>query len=212
MNSPSTTEPEDPTSSSATPEDFARVFQAIKADSQNASYTVAGIDPLYTAGPDARVAIVGQAPGRIAQDTQIPWNDKSGERLREWLGMDRATFYDPSQVAIVPMDFYFPGAGKSGDLPPRPGFAQKWHPVLFQMMPRIQLVVLVGSYATRHYLGLRASERLTDVVRDYQKYGPRYFPLAHPSPRNRMWVRRNPWFEAEVLPQLRVRVAQALKG
>lgn len=159
---------------------FERIFRAIKADPQNESYTQAGIDPLYTASATSRIVIIGQAPGRVAQDTRIPWNDKSGERLRDWLGMDARTFYDPAQVSIMPMDFYFPGKGRSGDLPPRKGFAEKWHPQLLGLMPDVRLTVLIGSYATRRYLGLKSSAKLTDVVRDYRSYLPERFPLVHP--------------------------------
>ena len=127
--------------------DFDNIFQAIRADEQNGEFTRQGIDPLYTASATSRLVIIGQAPGRVAQETRIPWNDKSGDRLRDWLGIDRATFYDPSAVALLPMDFYYPGKGKSGDLPPRRGFAEKWHPVLLGMMPQVRLTVLVGSYA-----------------------------------------------------------------
>jgi len=189
---------------------FDEVYEAIRADGQNASYTERGIDPLYAVAADSRVVVIGQAPGRVAQDTRIPWNDKSGDRLRDWLGVDRDTFYDPHRVAIVPMDFYYPGKGKSGDLPPRKGFAEKWHPVLLSMMPEVRLTVLVGTYATHRYLGLKSSVPLTGVVRDYRSYLPEYFPLVHPSPRNQIWMRRNPWFEEEVLPDLRTRVAEAL--
>lgn len=186
------------------------VFRAIKADPQNAEYTAAGIDPLYSVAEDARIVVIGQAPGRVAQDSGIPWNDKSGDRLRDWLGVDRDTFYDPHQVAIVPMDFYFPGKGKSGDLPPRKGFAEKWHPVLLGMMPQVSLTVLVGTYAVHRYLGLKQSVPLTGVVRDWARYQPEYFPLVHPSPRNQIWMAKNPWFEEQTLPALRAAVAQAL--
>ena len=192
--------------------DFDSVFQAIRADEQNGEFTRQGIDPLYTASATSRLVIIGQAPGRVAQETRIPWNDKSGDRLRDWLGIDRATFYDPSAVALLPMDFYYPGKGKSGDLPPRRGFAEKWHPVLPGMMPQVRLTVLVGSYATRRYLELSSSAKLTDVVRNYADYLPRFFPLAHPSPRNQLWMSRNPWFETDVLPRLRSEVASALRG
>ncbi|RGJ47598.1 uracil-DNA glycosylase family protein [Olsenella sp. AF16-14LB] len=192
--------------------DFDSVFQAIRADEQNGEFTRQGIDPLYTASATSRLVIIGQAPGRVAQETRIPWNDKSGDRLRDWLGIDRATFYDPSAVALLPMDFYYPGKGKSGDLPPRRGFAEKWHPVLLGMMPQVRLTVLVGSYATRRYLELSSSAKLTDVVRNYADYLPRFFPLAHPSPRNQLWMSRNPWFETDVLPRLRSEVASALRG
>ena len=192
--------------------DFDSVFQAIRADEQNGEFTRQGIDPLYTASATSRLVIIGQAPGRVAQETRIPWNDKSGDRLRDWLGIDRATFYDPSAVALLPMDFYYPGKGKSADLPPRRGFAEKWHPVLLGMMPQVRLTVLVGSYATRRYLELSSSAKLTDVVRNYADYLPRFFPLAHPSPRNQLWMSRNPWFETDVLPRLRSEVASALRG
>ncbi|WP_418954477.1 uracil-DNA glycosylase family protein [Tractidigestivibacter sp.] len=192
--------------------DFDSVFQAIRADEQNGEFTRQGIDPLYTASATSRLVIIGQAPGRVAQETRIPWNDKSGDRLRDWLGIDRATFYDPSAVALLPMDFYYPGKGKTGDLPPRRGFAEKWHPVLLGMMPQVRLTVLVGSYATRRYLELSSSAKLTDVVRNYADYLPRFFPLAHPSPRNQLWMSRNPWFETDVLPRLRSEVASALRG
>lgn len=192
--------------------DFDSVFQAIRADEQNGEFTRQGIDPLYTASATSRLVIIGQAPGRVAQETRIPWNDKSGDRLRDWLGIDRATFYDPSVVALLPMDFYYPGKGKSGDLPPRRGFAEKWHPVLLGMMPQVRLTVLVGSYATRRYLELSSSAKLTDVVRNYADYLPRFFPLVHPSPRNQLWMSRNPWFETDVLPRLRSEVASALRG
>ena len=192
--------------------DFDSVFQAIRADEQNGEFTRQGIDPLYTASATSRLVIIGQAPGRVAQETRIPWNDKSGDRLRDWLGIARATFYDPSVVALLPMDFYYPGKGKSGDLPPRRGFAERWHPVLLGMMPQVLLTVLVGSYATRRYLELSSSARLTDVVRNYVDYLPRFFPLVHPSPRNQLWMSRNPWFETDVLPRLRSEVASALRG
>jgi uracil-DNA glycosylase len=192
--------------------DFDSVFQAIRADEQNGEFTRQGIDPLYTASVTSQLVIIGQAPGRVAQETRIPWNDKSGDRLRDWLGIDRATFYDPSAVALLPMDFYYPGKGKSGDLPPRRGFAEKWHPVLLGMMPQVRLTVLVGSYATRRYLELSSSAKLTDVVRNYADYLPQFFPLVHPSPRNQLWMSRNPWFETDVLPRLRSEVASALRG
>ena len=191
--------------------DFDSVFQAIRADEQNGEFTRQGIDPLYTASATSRLVIIGQAPGRVAQETRIPWNDKSGDRLRDWLGIDRATFYDPSVVALLPMDLYYPGKGKSGDLPPRRGFAEKWHPVLLGMMPQVRLTVLVGSYAIRRYLELSSSTKLTDVVRNYADYLPQFFPLVHPSPRNQLWMSRNPWFETEVLPRLRSEVASALR-
>ncbi|WP_281702366.1 uracil-DNA glycosylase family protein [Cryptobacterium curtum] len=189
---------------------FDEIFEAIRRDEQNASYTAQGIDPLYSAHAEARIVIVGQAPGRIAQDTHMVWNDRSGDRLRDWLGIDRETFYTSDKLAIMPMDFYFPGTGKSGDLPPRKGFADKWHPTLLALMPHVELTVLVGNYATHAYLHLKSSAKLTDIVHNYQRYLPERFPLVHPSPRNQIWMKKNPWFEAEVLPELQKRVAHIM--
>ena len=185
---------------------FQQVFDEIRADPQNAEFTRRGIGPLYSVGPEATIAVIGQAPGRVAQDTGIVWNDKSGDRLRDWMGVSREEFYESGKLAIVPMDFYFPGRGKSGDLPPRKGFAEKWHPRLWELTPKIELTVLVGNYANRHYLGLRSKDTLTNVVRNFRDYLPTYVPLVHPSPRNQMWMARNPWFEEDVLPELRRRV------
>ncbi len=190
---------------------FQKIFEEIKADPMNQEYTKKGIDPLYYADADARILIVGQAPGRVAQDTQIVWNDKSGDRLRDWMGVSHDEFYHSGKIAVLPMDFYFPGKGKSGDLPPRKGFAEKWHSRLLEAMPNLKLTLLVGSYATKHYLHLKSSAKLTDVVHNYQDYLPQYFPLVHPSPRNQLWMSRNPWFEEEVLPDLKHRIDQFLR-
>ena len=190
---------------------FQKIFEEIKADPMNQEYTKKGIDPLYYADADARILIVGQAPGRVAQDTQIVWNDKSGDRLRDWMGVSHDEFYYSGKIAVLPMDFYFPGKGKSGDLPPRKGFAEKWHPRLLEAMPNLKLTLLVGSYATKHYLHLKSSAKITDVVHNYQDYLPQYFPLVHPSPRNQLWMSRNLWFEKEVLPDLKHRIDQFLR-
>lgn len=189
-----------------------KIYREIREDEQNAAYTAQGIGPLYRAEPEARIVIIGQAPGRIAQNTGIVWNDRSGDRLRDWLGIDKDTFYGSEKLAIMPMDFYFPGAGKSGDLPPREGFADKWHPRLFSTMPKLRLSVLVGSYATHAYLHVKSSVKLTDIVRSYKQYLPEYFPLVHPSPRNQIWMRKNPWFESEVVPHLQKIVAGIMKA
>ena len=189
---------------------FKAIAEEIRKDPENASFTKRGIDPLFFAGPECRIMIVGQAPGRVAEETGIAWNDRSGDRLRDWMGVDRDTFYNSGKLAIVPMDFYFPGTGKSGDLPPRPDFADKWHPRLLELMPDLQLTILVGSYATKRYLHLKSSEPLTEVVRNYSDYLPRFFPLVHPSPRNQMWMKKNPWFASDVLPDLKERVVSLL--
>ncbi|GFZ27507.1 uracil-DNA glycosylase family protein [Lactobacillus corticis] len=191
--------------------EVAKIIEEIKRDPENQEFTQAGIDPLFFVDPEATILIIGQAPGRIAQEKRIFWDDPSGDRLRDWMGIDRDQFYHSGKVAILPMDFYYPGKGKSGDLPPRADFAAKWHPQLLKMMPKLELTMLVGSYAVKKYLKLKSSAKLTEVVKNYQTYQPDYFPLVHPSPRNQLWMKRNPWFAAEVLPVLKQEVAQAMK-
>ena len=190
---------------------FKAIAEEIRKDPENASFTKRGIDPLFFAGPDCRIMIVGQAPGRVAEESGIVWNDRSGDRLRDWMGIDRDTFYNSGKLAIVPMDFYFPGTGKSGDLPPRKDFADKWHPRLLELMPDLKLTILVGFYATKRYLQLKSSASLTQVVKDYRDYLPEYFPLVHPSPRNQIWMKKNPWFDQTVIPDLQELVAQIMK-
>ena len=165
-----------------------------------------GANPVLRASATARLLIVGQAPGTKVHASGVPWNDPSGDRLRDWLDIDRDTFYDESRIAIVPMGFCYPGKGKSGDLPPRPECAPLWHERLLAHMPRVELVLLVGSYAQQHYLGA-SRETLTERVRRWRDFAPRYLPLPHPSPRNTLWLRRNDWFEETVVPELRQRVA-----
>lgn len=189
---------------------FKAIAEEIRRDPENASYTKRGIDPLFYAGPECRIMIVGQAPGRVAEETGIVWNDRSGDRLRDWMGIDRDTFYNSGKLAIVPMDFYFPGTGKSGDLPPRKDFADKWHPRLLDLMPDLKLTILVGSYAIKRYLQLKSSASLTQVVKDYRDYLPEFFPLVHPSPRNQIWMKKNPWFDQSVIPDLQKLVAQIM--
>ncbi|MET1249126.1 uracil-DNA glycosylase family protein [Sporolactobacillus sp. STCC-11] len=186
------------------------IFNRIKADPENSHFTNKNIEPLYYAAPTAKLLIIGQAPGEIAQNTKIMWNDRSGVRLRDWMGVSEDTFYNSGKIAVLPMDFYFPGKGKSGDLPPRKGFASKWHDQIIRAMPDIELTLLVGSYAQRYYLKTRSKMTLTQTVKDYRSYLPNYFPLVHPSPRNYIWIKRNPWFEDEVLPDLKKYVNRIL--
>jgi uracil-DNA glycosylase len=167
--------------------------------------------PVLRASATARLLIVGQAPGTLVHATGIPWNDASGMRLRGWLGLDRDAFYDESKVAIVPMGFCYPGRRSTGDLPPRPECSQTWHPRLLPMLPNIQLVLAIGQYAQVYFLGATRKKSLTDSVQAWREYAPRYFPLPHPSPRNVAWFKHNPWFDAEVVPALRERVATVLK-
>jgi len=169
-----------------------------------------GPRPILRASATARLLIIGQAPGAKVQASGVAWQDQSGDRLRDWLGVDETTFYDEAQVAIVPMGFCYPGPGKNGDLPPRPECAPLWHPRLLPLMPAVQLTLLVGSYAQEHVLGDAAKESLTETVRAFESYLPRYFPLAHPSPRNGIWLRKHAWFDKDCLPALRRRVRAAL--
>lgn len=165
--------------------------------------------PVFQAHPDARILVVGQAPGRRAHDTGIPFNDPSGVRLRDWLGLDQAQFYDAQQVALLPMGFCYPGTGAGGDLPPRPECAAQWRAALLDSMPRIRLTVLLGRHAIDWHLG-QSRATLAERVRRWRDHAPARFIAPHPSPRNRLWLRRNPWFEAELLPALRAQVKCAL--
>ncbi len=161
--------------------------------------------PVLRASASARLLIVGQAPGTRVHETGIPWNDPSGDRLREWLGMDREFFYDERHIAIIPMGFCYPGRGKSGDLPPRPECAALWRERLLACLPNIELTLLVGRYAHQYHLP-EARGSVADTVGQWRDYLPAILPTPHPSPRNRLWLRRNPWFEAELVPELQRRV------
>jgi uracil-DNA glycosylase len=166
--------------------------------------------PVLSVSSTARLLIVGQAPGLRVQQSGIPWSDASGKQLRTWLQLSEQQFYDARHIAIVPMGFCYPGKGRSGDLPPRPECAPLWHARLLESMPDIQLTLLIGSYAQAYYLGKQSNPTLTATVANYAEYLPRFFPLPHPSPRNRFWLNRNPWFASAVLPVLRACVTSAL--
>ncbi|WP_308570254.1 uracil-DNA glycosylase family protein [uncultured Haemophilus sp.] len=185
--------------------DISQINQAIMADPQNQTYTTQGITPLFAAPTTARINIVGQAPGLKAEQSRLYWNDLSGDRLREWLGVDRECFYHSGLFAIIPMDFYYPGKGKSGDLPPRKGFAEKWHPQILTNLPNIELTILIGQYAQKYYLPDNKLN-VTETVRHYREFAPQFLPLVHPSPRNQIWQAKNPWFKQEVVPYLQQRV------
>jgi uracil-DNA glycosylase len=169
-----------------------------------------GPRPTLQAGSKARLLIVGQAPGTRVHATGIPFNDPSGDRLRDWLGIGRDAFYDRSKVALVPQGFCYPGKGKGGDLPPRPECAPTWAAKVRQHMPRIALTLLVGQYAQKHYLGDRRKQTLAATSGAYKDFLPEFWPIPHPSPRNLLWLRRNPWFEREIVPELRKRVRALL--
>ena len=186
------------------------ITKAIMADSENQEFTKQGIKPLFAAPQNARINIVGQAPGLKTQEAGLYWKDKSGERLRKWLGVDEETFYNSGYFAVLPMDFYFPGHGKSGDLPPRKGFADKWHQPILELLPDIELTILIGQYAQKYYLHQKGNIKLTETVQHYQDYLPDFFPLVHPSPRNQIWMAKNPWFAEQVVPDLQALVQKII--
>jgi len=166
--------------------------------------------PVLSAHPKSKIVIIGQAPGSVVHKTGIPWGDKSGDNLRSWLHVDKETFYDAKNLALIPMGFCYPGKGKSGDLPPRPECAPHWHQPLLNQMTQVQLTILIGQYAQRYYLANSDKNSLTENVRQFRSYLPEYFVLPHPSPRNNIWRAKNPWFDQEVIPALREKVSQIL--
>ncbi|WP_323787543.1 uracil-DNA glycosylase family protein [Psychroserpens sp.] len=161
-----------------------------------------GTRPIATGHPDSKIVIIGQAPGTKVHASGIPWDDASGKQLRKWLDVSADEFYDDTKFAIIPMGFCYPGKGKSGDLPPRKECAPQWHQPLFDEMKKVELVILIGMYAQNYYLKELAKRTLTETVANYKAYLPTYFTLPHPSPRNRFWLTKNPWFDKEVLPEL----------
>jgi uracil-DNA glycosylase len=166
--------------------------------------------PVVVVHPRARILIAGQAPGTRVHATGIAWNDPSGENLRDWLGVTREEFYDPASFALVPMGFCYPGKGPGGDLPPRRECAETWHPRLLPSLPGIELRVVIGQYSMRYHLGDRWRDSVTSTVRAFADFLPTLVPIPHPSPRNRLWLRKNPWFADELLPRLRERVRAIL--
>lgn len=161
-----------------------------------------GANPIIQASKEAKLLIIGQAPGTRVHKTSIPWNDPSGDRLRQWLKLDKTAFYDATKIAIMPMGLCYPGKGKSGDLPPRKECAPQWHSKVLEQLPNIGMTLLIGQYAQNYYLQDKP-KTLTETVRAWQQWAPHYLPLPHPSPRNTLWLKRNPWFEAEVVPFIR---------
>ena len=166
-----------------------------------------GPNPVFRVSPTAQILIAGQAPGIRVHRSSTPFDDPSGDRLREWMGIDRDTFYDESRIAIVPMGFCYPGSAERGDLPPRPECAEHWHDKLLSHLPAIRLRLVIGTYAQRYYLGKARQKSLTETVRHWRDYQPEVIPLPHPSPRNNIWLKRNPWFGTDLLPELSKRVA-----
>ncbi len=166
--------------------------------------------PVIQASATARLVIAGQAPGRRVHESGIPWNDPSGDRLRQWLQMEKTVFYDARLIGLIPAAFCYPGTGKNGDLPPPKICAPTWHPALSQHMTDVKLTLLVGQYSQHYYLGKKAKKNLTETVKAFESYLPNYFPLPHPSPRNQLWLKQNPWFEECVLPVLQAMVQHVL--
>jgi uracil-DNA glycosylase len=171
---------------------------------------VLGVNPIIAASSKSKIIIIGQAPGKIVHNTNIPWNDKSGDNLRNWLGIDKITFYNPDVIALMPMGFCYPGTGKSGDLPPRPECAPLWHNKLLAKMTSAKLILLIGQYAQNYYLGKKVKNTLTESVRSFKEYLPRYFLLPHPSPRNNIWQVKNDWFGSQNLPELKKRIRKII--
>jgi uracil-DNA glycosylase len=193
---------------SAVIDEFAALLKEVRACRLCAEHLPLGPRPVLRMTSGARLLIIGQAPGTKVHESGIPWNDRSGDRLRQWLAMDREAFYDESRIAIMPMGFCYPGVDKNGgDRPPRPECAPAWHERLRAHLPAIGLTLLVGQYAQARYLGARRKPTMTETVHSWREYGPEYIPLPHPSWRNTGWLKRNSWFETELIPVLRQRVA-----
>ena len=181
---------------------FQKIFEEICDDPENKEMKQKWYEPVYTAWAKAKIVIVGQAPGRKAQETKKPWNDVSWETLRKWLWVTEEQFYDSDLISLIPMDFYYPGKGNHWDLPPRKWFAEKWHPILLENMPEVKLFILIWAYSQKYYLAKNIKSNLTETVHSYEEYLPKYFPIVHPSPLNFRWRSKNPWFENEVIPEL----------
>ena len=169
-----------------------------------------GVRPVASFSPTARLVIIGQAPGSKVHESGIPWDDASGDRLREWTGLSKRQMYDPAKVALVPMGFCYPGKASGGDKPPRRECAPLWHPAILDLLPPDRLTLLVGTYAQARYLPGAKALSMTERVRRFEDYLPRFLPLPHPAWRSTIWMRKNPWFEPEVLPRLRQAVAAHL--
>ena len=170
-----------------------------------------GPRPVLQAHEDARILIVGQAPGKKVHETGTPFNDLSGNRLREWMGIDRDIFYDEKQIALLPMGFCYPGTGKSGDLPPRPECATLWREALLTRLPHIELTLVIGQYAHQYHFADKQRKNLTETVKAWQSFWPSRIPLPHPSPRNNRWLHNNPWFEKTLIPSLQRQIQVILR-
>ena len=190
---------------------LSKLVKDIRSCTLCAEHLPFGPRPIIQVSGFAKILIVGQAPGSRVHETGIPFNDPSGDRLREWMGIDKEVFYDEKKIALVPMGFCFPGTGKLGDLPPRPECADTWRVKLLEQLNNIQLTIIVGQYAQAWHLDQGSKVNLTEIVMAWREYWPKVIPLPHPSPRNNIWLKKNPWFVEEVLPTLRRKVKSVLK-
>lgn len=189
---------------------FTQLQTEIRACSLCAAHLPLGPRPVFQISPTARILIAGQAPGSKVHASGIPFDDASGDRLLDWLGLDRKIFYDASRVAILPMGFCYPGTGKSGDLPPRPECAALWRKKVLDELSAVKLTLVIGQYALAWHLGPRAKATLTETVQAWREFSPKLWPLPHPSPRNNIWLKRNPFFSRDLLPELQKQVVTAL--
>lgn len=195
--------------SRALPETLQTLLEEVRNCRICAEHLPLGPRPVVQAGRTARLLVIGQAPGTRVHETGIPWNDASGERLRDWLRIDRNRFYDPDQVAIVPMGFCYPGRDPNGgDKPPRPECAPAWHAHILQQLPKVELTLLIGMHAQARYLAKNRKKTMTETVAAYREYGPALIPLPHPSWRNTAWIKKNHWFESDTLVYLRARMLE----
>ena len=193
-----------------TPRAIAGLLNEVRGCTACAAHLPQGVRPVLRASANSRILIIGQAPGRRVHESGVPWDDKSGDALRKWLGMEREQFYNAELVALMPMGFCYPGTGRSGDLPPRPECAPLWHARLLKAMPGIKLTLLIGQYAQAYYLGDGAKGTLTETVKAFKEYLPKHIVLPHPSPRNNIWLKKNPWFQRDVLPVLKKEVERLM--
>lgn len=190
---------------------FSTLLAEVRACTICAAQLPHGVRPILQIHPQSRILIASQAPGRKVHESGVPFNDVSGDRLRDWIGVTREVFYDSKQIAILPMGLCFPGTGKSSDLPPRPECAPAWREQLLAHLPHLEVTLVIGQYAQAYHMS-QDRKTLTEKVRSWQSYWPKIIPLPHPSPRNNIWLNRNPWFEEELLPMLRQRVSEVLEA
>lgn len=185
---------------------YTQIIKDVKACNECAEHLPNGVRPVLQIHPQAKILIAGQAPGAKVHKTGIPFDDPSGDRLRVWMDIDKDIFYDAKKIAILPMGFCYPGTGKSGDLPPRKECAEKWREKILASLPNVELTLLIGQYAQRWHLPETKKQTLTQTVENWRHYWPQQLPLPHPSPRNNIWLRKNSWFENEVIPVLQEKI------